>query len=412
MRQLLQSILVLTAILPIIILNLYAIQGTDAPTDAAEKIPGIITIGTPLINMAKTISDSAMATWITSCAKVHCAIAAILLICLLASIIRIFTIKIRSAKAIYQARPLSVHGNDSLSPFAWGGWIFVSRKDLTDKNQEMIISHEHAHNIHRHWIDNIAARLVCILQWFNPAAWLLEKELKNVHEFQADSCVINEGFDAHAYQMFIIEKTVGTRFASVTNSLNHSSLNKRITMMLSSKKRQPARLRAVAAAGIASAAVLLMSTDVMANAINRISQQGYESEMPDKVKDFSSKITNPAPTASSMDQAKPKADKLPQYPGGESALLEHVLDNIRYPAAAIEAEKQGVVIVQFVIDKNGNVTKPEILKGVCPELDKEAIRVVKTTNGWKPGMSDGKAVDCSFVLPITFRLKKSAPTKK
>lgn len=404
MRQLLQSILALTVVLPIIILNLYAIQDTAAPAGAAEKISEIITIGTPLINIAETISDSTIATWITSCARVHCATAAILLIFLLASIIRILTIKMQSASAIYQTHRLSVHGNDSLSPFAWGGWIFVSRKDLTDKNQEMIISHENAHNIHRHWIDNIAARLVCILQWFNPAAWLLEKELKNVHEFQADSCVINEGFDAHAYQMVIIEKAVGSRFASVANSLNHSSLNKRITMMLSSKKRQPARLRAVAAAGIASAAVLLMSTDVMANAINRISQQGYESEMPDKVKDFSTKITNPAPAASTTEQAKP--DKLPQYPGGTTALLQHVLDNMKYPASAIDAEKQGVVTVQFIIDKNGNVKNPEILKGVCPELDKEAIRVVKTINGWEPGTSDGKPVDCSFVLPITFRLKK------
>lgn len=410
MRQLLQSILALTVVLPIIILNLYAIQDTDAPTDAAEKISGIITTGAPLIKMAENISDSAMTTWITSCARVHCTTAAILLTWLLASIIRIFTIKMRSAKTIYQTHSLSVHGNDSLSPFAWGGWIFVSRKDLTDKNQEMIISHENAHNIHCHWIDNIAARLVCILQWFNPAAWLLEKELKNVHEFQADSCVINEGFDAHAYQMFIIEKTVGARFASVANSLNHSSLNKRITMMLSSKKRQPARLRAVAAAGIALATVLLMSTDVMANAINRISQQDHESEMPDKVKDFSTKITNPAPAASTTDQAKP--DKRPQYPGGDSALLEHVLDNIKYPANAMAAEKQGVVIVKFIVDKNGNVTKPEILKGVCPELDKEAIRVVKTINDWEPAISDGKAVDCCFVLPITFKLKKSASTDK
>jgi len=282
---------------------------------------------------------------------------------------------------------------------------------MNDKNQEMIITHEHAHNIHRHWIDNIAARLVCIIQWLNPTAWLLEKELKNVHEFQADSYVINKGIDAHAYQMFIIEKTVGTRFGSIANSLNHSSLNKRITMMLSSKNVKPARLRAVAAAGIASAAILLMSTNVMANAINRITQQGYESETPGKGNDFSTKITNPKPDAPS-DHTQTQPDRLPQYPGGDSALLNYLTENINYPKSAMEAGKQGTVIVQFVIDKNGNVREPEIIKGVCPELDKEAIRVVKTITGWEPGLSDGNAVDCQFVLPIRFKLHKSASTNK
>lgn len=149
----------------------------------------------------------------------------------------------------------------------------------------------------------------------------------------------------------------------------------------------------------------------MANAINRITQQGYESETPGKGNDFSTKITNPKPDAPS-DHTQTQPDRLPQYPGGDSALLNYLTENINYPKSAMEAGKQGTVIVQFVIDKNGNVREPEIIKGVCPELDKEAIRVVKTITGWEPGLSDGNAVDCQFVLPIRFKLHKSASTNK
>lgn len=78
----------------------------------------------------------------------------------------------------------------------------------------------------RHWIDLLIAQAVCVVNWFNPAAWLMRDELMLVHEYQADMAVIDHGHDPQEYQMLLIKKAVGSRFPSLANSLNHSKLKK------------------------------------------------------------------------------------------------------------------------------------------------------------------------------------------
>ena len=80
-----------------------------------------------------------------------------------------------------------------------------------------------------------------MFQWFNPAMWLFRKELKAIHEFEADESVLKTEIDAKKYQLLLIQKTVGTRLYSMVNSFDHSSLKKRITMMLK-KKSNPWKL--------------------------------------------------------------------------------------------------------------------------------------------------------------------------
>ncbi len=94
----------------------------------------------------------------------------------------------------------------------------------------------------------------------------------------------------------------------------------------------------------------------------------------------------------------------PEFPGGEVALLKHVAENTKYPPIAKENGVSGRVFVQFVIDKTGAVTKVQVMRGVDPALDAEAIRVVKTLPKWKPGSQRGKPVPVTYVLPINFKL--------
>lgn len=111
----------------------------------------------------------------------------------------------------------------------------LSRQDLEEYGEE-IIAHEYAHIMHKHFRDLLLAEICLLFQWFNPAMWLFRKELKTVHEFEADESVLKAGIDAKKYQLLLIQKTVGTRLYSMVNSFDHSSLKKRITMML--KKNQ------------------------------------------------------------------------------------------------------------------------------------------------------------------------------
>jgi len=119
---------------------------------------------------------------------------------------------------------LVVH-NRAIAPFSWMKYIVISRKDLEENGREILI-HETAHIRHRHSIDLLLADICIFFQWFNPGAWLLKQELQNIHEYEADETVINEGVNAKEYQLLLIKKAVGTRLYSMANSFNHSKLKK------------------------------------------------------------------------------------------------------------------------------------------------------------------------------------------
>ncbi|OFX28104.1 MAG: hypothetical protein A2X08_02440 [Bacteroidetes bacterium GWA2_32_17] len=97
-------------------------------------------------------------------------------------------------------------------------------------------------------------------------------------------------------------------------------------------------------------------------------------------------------------------EEKPEFPGGIEAINKWIVDNVKYPGIAKENGVTGKVFVQFVIDKEGKVTDVQILRGVDPYLDKEAMRVVSDMPSWTPGKQRGKAVKVSFQLPINFKL--------
>ena len=136
---------------------------------------------------------------------------------------------------------LVVH-HQEIAPFSWMKYIVISRKDLEENGREILI-HEMAHIHHSHSIDLLLADICIFFQWFNPGAWLLKQELQNIHEYEADETVINEGVNAKEYQLLLIKKAVGTRLYSMANSFNHSKLKRRITMMLKEKSNPWARLK-------------------------------------------------------------------------------------------------------------------------------------------------------------------------
>lgn len=96
--------------------------------------------------------------------------------------------------------------------------------------------------------------------------------------------------------------------------------------------------------------------------------------------------------------------EMPEYPGGSSELLKFLAQNIHYPQEAQEKGVQGRVICSFVIDKEGNVVDPKIVRGISPLLDSEALRVVGMLPRWTPGRNEGKVVRVLYTVPITFRL--------
>ena len=96
---------------------------------------------------------------------------------------------------------------------------------------------------------------------------------------------------------------------------------------------------------------------------------------------------------------------MPMFPGGDGALMGYLRDNIHYPTVAAENGVQGRVVVGFVVERDGSITDVNILRGVDPSLDREAMRVVKSMPKWTPGKQNGSAVRVKYQVPVSFRLE-------
>ena len=310
---------------------------------------------------------------------------------------------------------LIVHERD-ISPFSWMRYIVISQKDLHENGRE-ILSHELAHIRNRHSWDLFAADICIFFQWFNPAAWLLKQELQNIHEYEADETVINEGVDARQYQLLLIKKAVGTRLYSMANSFNHSKLKKRITMMLKEKSSPWARLKYLYVLPVAAIAVTAFARPEVSDKVEKISSvkvNDLAAIVETKVAESAGDTTKPADVKYVPAEVRKRlkgtlvfevAEEMPEFPGGGmSALMSYLKDNMRYPASAKEKGTQGRVTVQFVVDKDGSIKEPKLLRSVDKDMDAEALRLISNMPKWKPGRQKGQPVAVKYTVPVMFSL--------
>ena len=315
---------------------------------------------------------------------------------------------------------LTIHKNNKIVPFSLMKNIAVSEPDM-DEAGEIILLHEQAHIRQYHTYDLLLVELCILFQWYNPAAWLLYRELKNIHEFEADMSVIEQGIDIKQYQLLLIKKTVGNRLYSIANSLNHSNLKRRITMMLHKKSKSWARLKYVIVLPLAAVFVIAFARTEISQTFDEISSAKVSNlTLKDKyaevenisAEEFSGSnnqlFAPPDRTASSDTTVFAIVDEMPEYPGGQQALMEFISNNVKYPENAQKNGISGKIFVQFVIETDGSIGDVKIGRGVDPELDAEGIRVVESMPKWKPGKERGKFVRVSYTVPINFSLKNSS----
>ena len=178
---------------------------------------------------------------------------------------------IRSGRKIpLDGYTLVITNDDRFAPFSWMRYVVIGMNDYIN-NYQAITTHELKHVSSRHWIDLLIAQIVCIINWFNPVAWLMREELMLVHEYQADTAVINDSHNVQEYQMLLIKKAVGSRFPSLANSLNHSKLKKRITMMYKEKSGAGRKFKALALVPVLALALGVSSIPAVRAAVSTIS---------------------------------------------------------------------------------------------------------------------------------------------
>ena len=218
--------------------------------------------------------------------------------------------------------------------------------------------------------------------WFNPFAWLMMREIRAVHEYQADAASIG-ACGREGYLHLLYRQATGTGYGHITNNFKSINLKKRIVMMNKTKTRFGA-WKVLAALPVA--ALLLM-----------VGCKQASTQEP--------QATDEAQVEATSDSVYSVVDQDPEFEGGMEALYKYLAENIQYPEQAKADKVEGRVFISFVIEPDGTVSNAEVLRGIGGGCDEEALRVVQGMPNWKPGMVDGKPVRVHYNIPITFKLQ-------
>ena len=179
----------------------------------------------------------------------------------------------RAAHIPYGNYVLALTDHDQ-SPFSWGKYIVLSKKDYGN-SPEIIIQHELVHLKRGHSLDLLVAELAVITFWFNPVIWLLKNELKDIHEFEVDDTLLRMGVDSKQYQLLLIKKAVGDKVYSIANSFNQSKLSIRIRMMLRQKSNPWAKLKYACIALLTFVSVIAFAKPGIAEKIKALSPRQF-----------------------------------------------------------------------------------------------------------------------------------------
>ena len=317
---------------------------------------------------------------------------------------------------------LVVH-NQEIAPFSWMKYIVISRKDLEENGREILI-HEMAHIHHRHSVDLLVADICIFFQWFNPSAWLLKQELQNIHEYEADETVINEGVNAKEYQLLLIKKAVGTRLYSMANSFNHSKLKKRITMMLKEKSNPWARLKylyvlplaAIAVTAFARPEISEKMEEISAVKVNDLAEIVQEKVLQDTVKVSKDEKKDALVVTGVKSKEEEEivifevVEQMPEYPGGMSALQKYLSEKIA--GSPMKGKAGGRVMVGFTVAETGKIKDVRVLQSDEASLNQEAERIVSEMPDWIPGKQRGRPVPVKYTVPIRFGNIRFAENKQ
>ncbi len=288
------------------------------------------------------------------------------------------------------------------SGFSAFGHIFIN-SGLSQQEEKEIIRHEQNHLDHNHSSDIVFIEFMKALQWFNPAIHLFERSLRAVHEYQADQECISRGTSVSAYRKLLLNQIFRSRIFRISNSFSNPSLvKKRIIMMSKKPTSSLANLK------------LLIIIPVVASVLLAFSTCTEQKPLPGETQAESYPPPPPqtAQEAAGQNQTSGKdiepfvvVEQMPLFPGGEAALLKFLVENTKYPESAKIAGTQGKVIVRFCVDGQGKAVRESVLKGVSPDLDAEALRVVRLLPHFEPGRQGGKAVPVWYMVPINFTLR-------
>lgn len=291
---------------------------------------------------------------------------------------------------------LIYHLRDEITPFSFFKWIFIHTDTHNEEELKQILLHEQTHSNQWHSIDIVLVEMLRILFWYNPIVWLMKRDVAINLEYLADNAVIEKGIDTREYQYHLLQLTYHETPAQIVNNFKVPQLKQRIMMMNS--KKSPMRKLAKYLSVFPLALLLITANSVYAQA-NEIQESKKEIVPPPPPPP-----QKPQKKGDSTDEVFVVVEDQPSYKEGAKAMMNFVESEMKYPVISKENGIQGRVIVNFIVEKDGSITNTQIVRGVDPALDKEAIRIIEAMPKWKPGKQRGQNVRVRYTLPISFSL--------
>lgn len=413
------SMMLLSLVLPLVHLSLDSETGINRGTVALEGLVAqtVVADGGNGVGEGLTLTQVLLAAYVLG-VVLFVGKALLSVGSLLRLIRRAICVEVRNGIRIY-----TMQGD--ISPFSWFRYIIMSEKDWQENRREIVL-HEMAHIRRCHSMDVAVCNMMIVFQWYNPAAWLLKRELQTVHEYEADEAVLSAGVDATHYQMLLIRKAVGERLFSMANNLNHNSLKKRITMMKIKRTNPMQKAKIAFVLPLAAMTVAAFASQKVENLSEKVEQESEafssvsdnpvvravdETARVAAVKVQEDKALEEATSLSmASDTAETKSGKefpcipetFPQFPGGHVALFEYLSKNIKFPKSKENEDVKVRVVTTFTVEKDGSITDAKIVRSQGEAFDNEALRVINGMPKWIPGTQNGKAVRVKYTLPITF----------
>ncbi len=305
--------------------------------------------------------------------------------------------------------------NGNHLPFSFFHLFFKSKNlSLSDTDQEKITQHELAHIEGKHSIDVLLLELVSILLWCSPLIHFYKKSIRNIHEYVADANVLRNTSKKH-YGQLLLQVFQNSPGIALANNFIHSQLKKRIKMMTKTQSSKKAYWKYLVALPLIGILVFVLTkADAIAQTNNSPA---------------TSKISKPIHPVLKNEQTSDPiftvVEQMPRFPGCEDIqgdqetkkncsnreLIQFMGNNITYPESAKKNNIEGIVVIRFIVDKEGKIASPELLRTLDPECDAEAMRVVKMMPQFTPGKQNGKNVNVYFTLPVRYKLTGDTPTE-
>ncbi|MBS1526547.1 MAG: TonB family protein [Bacteroidetes bacterium] len=278
-------------------------------------------------------------------------------------------------------------GNDeSAMSYSFFKKIHIGQGNLPEG---LVYAHEKTHADQWHSADVLLAELLVAFNWFNPAAYFIRRELKNVHEFIADAEAIKAAGEQREYVMLLVSQTFETPIHELVNTFfNASLLKQRIMMIQKNRSQKKALLRYGFFIPLLAAAAILSSA--AANPFAKAGNENVTLKPQQKDNKVFSVVEQP-----------------PQFPGGTNEFMKFIGKNVHYPAVMREKNIQGKVLISFIVEKDGTLDDLKIVKDIGYGAGKEALRVISMSPKWEPGVQNGHKVRVAYTVPITFALQKA-----